>query len=148
MASQMLPSGASQKEPLPTLAPDEVSDLADRGAPLEAGELLALFSPGSPAEPLAPSPSLAALQSPGVADVATLLERWVRRVAVGGDQRRGVARLDIGAGRFAGSELVVTVEAGRVSVDLSVTDALDPSLAERLRGRLERRGYSAEVVVR
>jgi hypothetical protein len=77
-----------------------------------------------------------------------LVERWVRKVSLGGDVRRGVARLEIGGGRFAGAELLVTAEAGRVAVELNVPEATDPSLAERLRSRLERRGYSADVIVR
>jgi hypothetical protein len=85
----------------------------------------------------------------GVIELSELVERWVRRVAVGGDPRRGVARLDIGQGRFAGAELLVVAEAGRVSVELTLPDAASQAgLSERLRERLERRGYAAEVVVR
>jgi hypothetical protein len=85
----------------------------------------------------------------GTAQVAELVERWVRRVALGGDQRRGVARLDIGQGRFAGAELLVTAEGGSVSVELTLPATVsDASLAQRLRSRLEQRGLSAEVVVR
>jgi len=47
-----------------------------------------------------------------------------------------------------GAELVVVAEAGWVSVELSLPGAAEPGLAERLRARLERRGYAAEVVVR
>jgi hypothetical protein len=101
-------------------------------------------------EPSLPLPSAAKTESPppGVAELATLVERWVRRVALGGDQRRGVAKLDIGEGRYAGSQLVVVAESGRVSVELSLPGAGDPGLAERLQSRLEQRGYSAEVTVR
>jgi hypothetical protein len=89
-----------------------------------------------------------AQQHAGVADFPALLERWVRRVAVGGDARRAVAKLDIGAGRFAGAELMVVAEAGRVAVEVNAPEPSDPSLALRLRRRLEERGYAAEVVVR
>jgi hypothetical protein len=85
----------------------------------------------------------------GVVELSELVERWVRRVAVGGDPRRGVARLDIGQGRFSGAELLVVAEAGRVSVELTLPSAAgDAGLSERLRARLERRGYAADVVVR
>jgi hypothetical protein len=109
---------------------------------------LALFNPGSGVE--VPALVVAAPLPPAAAaEVARLVERWVRRVALGGDQRRGVARLDIGGGRFAGAELLVTTEAGRVSVELSLPSTVnDPALSERLRARLEQRGYSADVVVR
>jgi hypothetical protein len=82
-------------------------------------------------------------------EVANLVERWVRRVALGGDSRRGVARLDIGSGRLSGTEVVVMAEAGRVSVELSLPAGLPAAdLQERLRTRLERRGFETDVVVR
>jgi hypothetical protein len=113
------------------------------------GELFALFQFGKELG-VAPASALAKAepQPPGVAELSRLVERWVRRVALGGDQRRGVAKLDIGQGRFAGAELIVVAEAGRVSVELHVPEAIEPGLAERLRSRLERRGYEADVVVR
>jgi hypothetical protein len=84
-----------------------------------------------------------------VAGIAALVERWVRRVALGGDSRRGVARLDIGSGRLAGAELTVVAEASHVSVELSLPPGhADGGLAGRLRKRLEQRGFDTEVVVR
>ncbi len=78
-----------------------------------------------------------------------LAERWVRRVALGGDGRRGAARIEIGAGRFSGAELVVVAEPGHVAVELSLpSSAASHGLAERLKTRLEGRGYGAEVTVR
>jgi hypothetical protein len=78
-----------------------------------------------------------------------LVERWVRRLAVGADPRRAAARLEIGAGRYAGAELLVVAEADRVSVEVCLPDGgADPGLAARLRERLEGRGYGAEVTVR
>jgi hypothetical protein len=91
----------------------------------------------------------AASAHPGVAEVAELVERWVRRVALGGDQRRGAIRLDIGQGRFSGAELLVVAEAGHVSVELQLPSSMaQGDLSERLRARLERRGYAADVLVR
>jgi hypothetical protein len=70
-------------------------------------------------------------------------------VAVGGDSRRGVARLDIGSGRLSGAEVVVMAEAGRVSVELSLPAGTNATqLQERLQARLERRGFETDVVVR
>jgi hypothetical protein len=81
--------------------------------------------------------------------VAELVERWVKRVALGGDGRRGAARLDIGSGRLSGAEVLVVAQAGHVSVELSLPPGLaDGGLSVRLRERLSRRGYSAEVSVR
>ena len=82
------------------------------------------------------------------ADAAQLVERWVRRVALGGDSRRGVARLDIGGGRYAGAELVVVAEARHVSVKLSLNGAEgDEGLSKRLRAGLEAKGYAVEIDV-
>jgi len=137
---------ADRGEP-PSLDPEEQPSAGPRAGG-DPAELFSLLSAGP--EPTLPLPSAvkAEIPPPGVADLATLVERWVRRVALGGDQRRGVAKLDIGEGRYAGSELVVVADAGRVSVELSLPGAVDPGLAERLQSRLERRGYSAEVTVR
>lgn len=116
----------------------------------DVAELLSLLNPpvgvSTPPAALA-EPSLA---SPaGAAQVAELVERWVRRVSLGGDQRRGVARLDIAEGRYAGAELLVSAEAGHVSVELTLPSGpADARLSERLRARLEGRGLSADVTVR
>ena len=81
-------------------------------------------------------------------EVAALVERWVRRVSMSGDSRRGVVRLEIGAGRYAGTELVVVAEPDHVSVQLRLPEgAGDAGLAVRLRERLEARGYGADVRV-
>jgi len=82
-------------------------------------------------------------------DAAALVERWVRRLLVGGDARRAAARLEIGTGRFAGAELVVVAEPGHVSVEVSLPVAgFEVGLADRLRDRLEGRGYGVDVIVR
>ena len=137
----MSPSG----EPPPSLAPDQEPGLGRGGG--ELAEWLSLFNPGSGFEaPRSPEPVGQGV--PGATELSDLVERWVRRVALGGDQRRGVARLDIGHGRFAGAELLVVAEAGRVSVELNLPGTADADLSQRLRSRLERRGYTADVVVR
>lgn len=139
----------ASKDLLASLAPDEQSGLGQGGS---AAECLWLINPtggpealSSPA-PLVPSTTTA---HAGVGEVAELVERWVRRVAVGGDQRRGAVRLDIGQGRFSGAELLIVAEVGHVSVELQLPSSMPGGdLSERLRSRLERRGYAAEVVVR
>ena len=93
---------------------------------------------GSEAGPIAHAPEL-----------SELVEGWVRRVALGGDQRRAVARLDIGHGKYAGAELVITAQGDRVSVELTLPEgAAVAGLSERLSSRLTARGYAAEVEVR
>jgi hypothetical protein len=129
------------------LAPEEQPSFAWGGR--DPADWLSLINPSGgveavPAhEPQAPPPPANA------ADVAELVEKWVRRMALGGDARRGVARLDIGQGRYAGAELLVVAETGRISVELRLSGASqDSDLSERVRTRLERRGYAAEVTVR
>jgi hypothetical protein len=109
---------------------------------------VSLFNPGGGVEAAKPPEAASPSGQPGVVELSELVERWVRRVALGGDQRRGVAKLDIGQGRFSGAELLVVAEAGRVSVELSLPGGVEAGLAERLRSRLEGRGYVADVVVR
>jgi hypothetical protein len=57
--------------------------------------------------------------------------------------------LDIGQGRFSGAELLVVAEAGHVSVELQLPSSVaGGDLSQRLRARLERRGFAADVLVR
>jgi hypothetical protein len=135
--SEELPAG---------LAPEGEASLGGRG--LDLAEWLAVIQPAG--VDTAGTPPAAVSAPPGSpAELSGLVERWVKRIALGGEQRRGVARLDIGGGRFAGAELLVIAEEGKVSVELSLpAEASAPGIAERLRSRLERRGLSAEVVVR
>jgi hypothetical protein len=133
-------------ESSPSLAPEDQPSLARGGT--EVAEWFSLFNPAGGVEAVVAAPPQAVLQ-PGIAEMADLVERWVRRVALGGDQRRGAVRLDIGQGRFSGAELLVVAEAGHVSVELQLpANLIEGDLSERLRSRLERRGYAADVVVR
>lgn len=135
-----------ESESLPSLAPEDQPSLGRGGG--EVAEWFSLINPTGGVEPPLAAPTPAA-PGPGAAEVAALVERWVRRVALGGDQRRGAVRLDIGEGRYSGAELLVVAEAGHVSIELQLPDNLaEGDLSERLRSRLERRGYAADVVVR
>lgn len=128
------------------LAPDERPRWGH--SPENLAELFACLSPLSgagaalPAEPPGASPAAAA-------QVAELVERWARRISLGGDQRRGVARLDIAEGRYAGAQLLVSAEGSHVAVELTLPESpRDASLPERIRARLAQRGLSSEVTVR
>lgn len=136
-----------EQEPSRSLAPEDQPSLGGGGADL--AEWLSLINPrgGLEAAPVVVAPPTST--HPGVAEVAQLVERWVRRVALGGDQRRGAVRLDIGQGRFSGAELLVVAEAGRVSVELRLPASVaEGDLSKRLQARLEQRGYAADVLVR
>jgi hypothetical protein len=100
--------------------------------------------------PMAPSfaPSPADAPSPrAVASLEDLLPSLVRRVAFSGDGRRGTMRLEIGAGRFAGSTLLVQEDGGRVRVHVDVPAGVDASgLHGRIAERLRARGIAADDV--
>jgi hypothetical protein len=116
--------------------------------PLDALRPLAL-EPGGLA-PMAPAfaPAPADAPSPrAVASLEDLLPSLVRRVAFSGDGRRGTMRLEIGAGRFAGSTLLVHADGGRVRVHVDVPPGVDASgLHGRIAERLRARGIAADAV--
>jgi hypothetical protein len=126
------------------LAPDDQSSWG-RVNPDPAEWLSVITSTGGvsesrPAEATAPAPAV---------ELSELVSGWVRRVALGGDPRRAVARLDIGHGRYAGAELLITAEGSRISVELTLPEGVAVAdLSERLGSRLTARGYAAEVAVR
>jgi hypothetical protein len=129
------------------LAPEDQPSLGRGGG--ELAEWFSLINPPGGVEAQRVADPAALPSPPGVAEVAELVERWVRRVALGGDQRRGAVRLDFGQGRYSGAELVVVADAGHVSVELSLPSTMAASnLSERLRSRLERRGITGDVLVR
>lgn len=126
------------------LAPDDESSLA--GASAEpAACLFALSPPVGDAPPLVPADATPAASA--AVDLA-MAERWVRRLAWGTDGRRSTARLELGAGALEGAELVVTTEAGQVTVELQLPATADQVLSARLRDRLEARGYLATITSR
>ena len=81
-------------------------------------------------------------------DLQNLLTGLARRVAWGGDRRKGSARIELSEGALAGATLVVHTEQRSVSVELELpAGAPGSGLEERLRERLEARGFSASVRV-
>jgi hypothetical protein len=133
---------AAELDAFPSLAPEQLPGGVERGGGPDLAEWLAWFNPQGGLE----VPPVVQMHAPSP-DVAALVERWVRRVALGGDTRRGVAKLDVGEGRYAGAELYVVAEAGHVLVELSLPIE-SAGLAERLERRLNDRGYTASVTVR
>jgi hypothetical protein len=76
-----------------------------------------------------------------------LLPHLVRRIAWAGDRHKGTVRLEIGAGTWAGTTLVVHADAGRVRVEVSGAEGRDlDRLRERLDARLRRHGLDVESV--
>lgn len=100
-----------------------------------------------------PTPPLQSSAAPSAAlplreDLQNLLCGLARRVAWGGDRRRGSARIELSEGTLAGATLVVHAEQRSVSVELELpAGAAAQGWESRLRERLEARGFSARVSV-
>jgi hypothetical protein len=85
-----------------------------------------------------------ALPVPG--DLQHLLNGLARRVAWGGDRRRGSARIEVSQGALAGATLIVHAEERAVSVELQLPPGVGAQgVQERIVERLEARGFAARV---
>jgi hypothetical protein len=82
-------------------------------------------------------------------DIQNLIVRLARRVAWGGDGRKGSARIEFSEGALAGAILIVHAEQRAVSVELSLPRGvtLPEDLQRRILERLEGRGLSARLRV-
>jgi len=95
--------------------------------------------------PSAPSATPVASAVPDAADTRAL-EDAVRRIAWGGDRRRGVARLELG-GSYEGTVVTVRGEGRDVALKLEVRPGTNVNrLPERLVERLEARGLTVTEV--
>lgn len=72
-----------------------------------------------------------------------MMTRLVRKVAWGGDGRRGAARIELGAGELAGATIVVEADNGALSVDIDLPPGAAPDVwRERLTKRFKGRGFN------
>jgi hypothetical protein len=77
-----------------------------------------------------------------------LVERLLRRVALGGSRDRGVAVLRVGAGPLDGAQLTITAEGRSVRVEVSGASGPEAEAwRARLQERLRQRGLDAHVEV-
>ena len=92
-----------------------------------------------------PAPASAAL--PFREDLQNLLSGLARRVAWGGDRRKGSARIELSEGALAGATLVVHTEQRSVSVEIELPggSSAGQGLQQRILDRLEGRGFAARV---
>ena len=83
----------------------------------------------------------ATLQLPGDEE---LIPALVRRIAWAGDRHHGTVRLELGAGAYAGTTVIVHADGGRVRVELGGSEGPD---LDRLRARLDARlrGHGLDV---
>jgi hypothetical protein len=127
--------GVSRRNP-----PDDASSSGTRLDPLE----LSLAAPG-PAARLPPPDGLA-LEPKGIPVTApasiepALVEQAVRRLVIGGDRRRGVARIELD-GDYAGTTIWVRGEGKAIELEVVLGPGLEAEgLPERLLGRLRQSG--------
>ena len=99
--------------------------------------------PGFNAAPAASAPAALPLRE----DLQNLLSGLARRVAWGGDRRKGSARIELSEGALAGATLVVHAEQRSVSVEIELPAGAGATggLQQRLLERLEARGFAARV---
>lgn len=71
----------------------------------------------------------------------------IRRIAWGGDRQRGTARIELGAGPYAGSALQVQAEGGALTLEVTAPPGVDATaLVEHIGERLRERGLRIESV--
>jgi hypothetical protein len=82
-------------------------------------------------------------------DLQGMLNGLARRVAWGGDRRKGSARIELSEGVLAGATLVVHTEHRSVSVEIELPGgtSADHGLRQRILERLEGRGFAARVQI-
>jgi hypothetical protein len=86
------------------------------------------------------------LVSPGPSIEPALVEQVVRRLVIGGDRRRGVARMDLD-GEYAGTVVWVRGEGRAVELEVVLGPGLSENgLPERLLARLRARGLDVSSV--
>jgi len=87
--------------------------------------------------------------SPLREDLQNLITGLARRVAWGGDRRKGSARIELSVGPLAGSTLIVHAEQRLVTVELELAPgaSLGGEWQQRIVERLSARGFSAQVRV-
>jgi hypothetical protein len=106
-----------------------------------------------PAITLAAGPLQTAPQPAGAVPIHEELQQLVsglaRKVAWGGDRRKGSARIELSEGPLAGATLIVHTEQRSVTVELELPAGAGAAddLRQRILGRLEERGFAARVRV-
>lgn len=126
------------REPAPAPPPDR-----DPLEPLER-TLWPLRPPVAPPPPASPPPPAAALPP-----VDQLVDRLLRRLALGGSRHRGTAFLEIGAGELQGASVTIHAEGGRLCIDVEAPEGeASRRWRSQLQERLRARGLEAEVTLR
>ncbi len=128
--------------PAPKSPPPGAADDDDALSLLRQAARLAPPVAVSAGAPVAAAPLAAPVIDGAVrALLPELMTSLVRRIAWGGDARRGSVRIELSGGALAGATLVVHAEGGRVQVELDTPPGADVSRwTERLALCLDARG--------
>jgi hypothetical protein len=79
--------------------------------------------------------------------VEQLFQKLVRKIAWGGDGRRGGARIELGSGELAGAVIEVQARDGNVEVDIQLPRGIAAGdWQERLERRFAKRGLRVEAL--
>ncbi len=124
--------------------PSTGDDGHDPGAPLDPlSRHLALDRPLPAAPPAAAAPP----PNAPLLHVEQLVARLVRRVAWGGDGRRGAARIELGAGELAGATITVESCGRELAVDIDLPPGVSADAwRERITARLRAKGFELASV--
>jgi hypothetical protein len=127
-------------DPTPEAVPSPNRDLLE---PLER-TLWHLRPPATSPPPASPPPSAAALPP-----VDQLIDRLLRRIALGGSRHRGTAFLEIGAGNLEGASVTIHAEGSRLCIEVEAPEGeASRRWRHQLQERLRARGLEAEVTLR
>lgn len=133
-------AGETAKDAAPKTR-DDMSDWLDPAARHAASLAPPLTSAPAQVEPASAETAMRARS------LEELLPALVRRIAWAGDRHRGTVRLELGAGAFAGTTVVVHADAGRVRVEIGGREGPDlDRLRARLDARLRGQGLDVESV--
>lgn len=147
--SQEPPRGWQSDSPASPGPVGEGAGDAERELDAAASELLEPLDPlvaslTSPLASMRSTPVALASVSPALDQVALQL---VRRFSAGASSRGATVRMEFSAGPLAGASIVVTSDAGALSVAVDAPAGFDAGpLAERLRQRLEAKGLRVETL--
>jgi len=128
------------RDPTPEAVPPPDRDPLE---PLERTlwHLRPLAAPPPPASPPPPAATLPPVEQ--------LVDRLLRRIALGGSRHRGTAFLEIGAGELQGASVTIHAEGGRLCIEVEAPQGeASRRWRHQLQERLRARGLEAEVTLR
>jgi hypothetical protein len=97
--------------------------------------------------PVSPATATEEVASRARVSIEELLPQLVRRIAWGGDRRKGTVQMELGAGPHAGTTVTVHADHGRVRVEVDSAGGRGgdiEALRSRIDARLKRRGLEVE----